>query len=400
MVAPDLPIGDRIRHYRRGRRQETIAGLVGITVDYLSQIERGLKIPSVPILYALAEELGVPIAALLSDRTRAEPTPSATTEAPPIVRALMGYGPPRSASPVPAPVLRDRVEAAWRSWQTSPTRFTEADLTLPELLADTEHAARAARTGSDAEARRETLRAAADLYGLLRSYLRRCGRIDLSTLAADRALRAAEDADDPVRIAAAQWNVGHVLLAAGDADGAEEVALRGAEQLHPRTASGETDAVAMAGALRLVAATAAARRRDWSTARDRIGAALPAARQVGETNTGWTVFGPTNVRLHQVSIELEAGEASEALRQADDVNTTGLPSRERTFTFTLEIAAAYDLRREDAATLLHLLELEQLAPEDLARTPAAVTLVLRVVRRARAMHARQAEALAGRMGVL
>ncbi|MFJ2817553.1 helix-turn-helix domain-containing protein [Streptomyces sp. NPDC087294] len=52
MVAADLPIGDRIRHYRGGRRQDAVAGLVGITPDYLSQIGRNLKVPSLPILYA------------------------------------------------------------------------------------------------------------------------------------------------------------------------------------------------------------------------------------------------------------------------------------------------------------------------------------------------------------
>jgi hypothetical protein len=112
------------------------------------------------------------------------------------------------------------------------------------------------------------------------------------------------------------------------------------------------------------------------------------------------VFGPTNVALHEVSIELEAGEASEALRRADAIDTSPLPSRERTYTFTLEIASAYDLRREDAAVLLHLLELEALAPEDLARTAVAAELVLRLIRRARSMHARQAEALATRIGLL
>ncbi|WP_226535693.1 helix-turn-helix domain-containing protein [Streptomyces daghestanicus] len=60
MVAADLPIGDRIKHYRGGRRQDAVAGLVGISPDYLSQIERGIKVPSLPILYALAQELGSP----------------------------------------------------------------------------------------------------------------------------------------------------------------------------------------------------------------------------------------------------------------------------------------------------------------------------------------------------
>jgi transcriptional regulator with XRE-family HTH domain len=397
VVTSDLPIGDRIRHYRKGRRQDVVAGLVGIAPDYLSQIERGIKLPSLPILYAIAKELGVPVSALLADQPPTDAGGPSSSEDPAIARALMGYGPPTSTSVADASVLRDRVEAAWRSWQTSPTRFTDAAFVLPDLIADVEHAVRARRVGADEAVRRDTLRASADLYGLLRSYLRRTGRADLAMMAADRALRAAEDADDPIRIAVAQWNIGHALLSAGDADGAEQVTLRGAEDLAPLRGAEST---AMSGALRLVAASAAARRRDWDTARLRLGEARTSARAVGETNAGWTVFGPTNVALHEVSIELEAGEASEALRRADAIDTSPLPSRERTYTFTLEIASAYDLRREDAAVLLHLLELEALAPEDLARTAVAAELVLRLIRRARSMHARQAEALATRIGLL
>ncbi|MET9448668.1 helix-turn-helix domain-containing protein [Streptomyces cinerochromogenes] len=205
MVAADLPIGDRIRHYRGGRRQDAVAGLVGISPDYLSQIERRLKIPSLPILYALAQELGVPAAAtaLLSEQAPAEEEADDTAEAA-VGRALLGDGPALSAAPVSAAALRDRVEAAWRSWQTSGTRFTEAAQTLPALVADVEHAARAALAGTDGAERRAVLRASADLYCLLRSYLRRTGRVDLATVAADRAVRAAEDADAPLRIAAEQ----------------------------------------------------------------------------------------------------------------------------------------------------------------------------------------------------
>ncbi|MGW7361992.1 helix-turn-helix domain-containing protein [Streptomyces sp. NPDC054841] len=170
MVAPDLPIGDRIRHHRQAgqRRQDVIAGLVGITPDYLSQIERGLKIPTLPVLHAIARELGVPTAALLAESADPTPAPSDTT-APAITQALMGYGPPRSAAVDPPHVLRERVESAWHVWQTSPNRFTQASDVLPDLIADTEHALRAHRTGNDAAARRETLRVAADLYFLLRS---------------------------------------------------------------------------------------------------------------------------------------------------------------------------------------------------------------------------------------
>ncbi|MFS7872605.1 hypothetical protein ACEYXF_04610 [Streptomyces asiaticus] len=84
---------------------------------------------------------------------------------------------------------------------------------------------------------------------------------------------------------------------------------------------------------------------------------------------------------------------------ADDVDASDLPSMERSFTFNLEVARCHHLRREDAAVLLSLLELEDLAPEDLARTPLARKLMLTVIRRGRAAHARQAEKLAERVGV-
>ncbi|MFE6526863.1 helix-turn-helix domain-containing protein [Streptomyces sp. NPDC057794] len=400
MVAADLPIGDRIRHYRRGRRQDAVAGLVGISPDYLSQIERGLKVPSLQILYALAQELGVPTAALLSEAPPAEEETTDTAEAG-VGRALLGYGSPRSTVPVPAAELRDRVEAAWRSWQTDAERFTKAAETLPQLVADVEHAARAARAGSDPVERRAVLRSAADLYCLLRSYLRRTGRVDLATLAADRATRAAEDADDPLRIAAAQWNLGHVLLAAGRPGEAEELALRAAEQVATARVP-EVDRTAMAGALQLVAVVGSARRRRWWEARHRLREhAVTAARMVpDDSNVSWTVFGPTNVALHALSIEMEAGETGEALHTADAIDTSGLPSLERQFTFGLEVAACHSQRRDDSAALLALLGLEAFAPEDLARTPLARQLVMTVIRRGRAMHARQAEQLAVRIGLV
>lgn len=197
---------------------------------------------------------------------------------------------------------------------------------------------------------------------ILRSYLRRTGRVDLAILAADRAMRAAEDADDPLRIAAAQWNLGHVLLAAGQPVEAEELATRAAEQVAAAQMP-EAERAAMGGALQLVAVVAAARRRRWWEARERLRQhAAPAARAVGDgSNVAWTVFGPTNVALHAVSIEMEAGETGVALHTADSIDTSGLPSLEREFTFGLVVAACHNQRRDDAV-LLALLGLEAIAP--------------------------------------
>ncbi|MEV4837836.1 helix-turn-helix transcriptional regulator [Nonomuraea sp. NPDC049486] len=399
MNAPMPHVGERIRFWRekRQRTQAAVAGLCGITEEYLSQIERGLKVPSLQVLYGLALELSVPVAALLGDGRDESPSENAYV-ADSVVTALIGYGPKTHTEPVTAPELRERVESAWRIWQTSPKRFTEAGAILPELIRDTENAIRAHRLSPDSAARRDIHRAAADLYFLLRSYCRRAGRIDLSLMVADRALRSAEEADDPVRSAAAKWNLGHVLLAEGEHEGAQQTAIQGIEALHDLPKNG--DALAMVGALELVAVVADARRKKWWQARERLsGNASQRAAEAGEGNIMWTVFGPTNVELHIVSIEMEAGEAAEALRVADQIDTSHLPSIERRFTFLLEVARCYDLRREDPAVLVHLLDLEAISPEDLARNPLAREMVCRLRRRVRPTYRRQVEALAERLGI-
>lgn len=405
MTSPRLPVGQKVKHYRRkngNRTQAAIAGLCGITERYLQQIEAGQKVPSAEVLARLAAELGVPLAALLTEDSAEEPAATVVTAAPEVARALMGYGPPLSPAPVSPAQLRERVELAWGIWQSSKDRFTEAAALLPDLIGDVEHAVRAHRSGTDAVARREILRVAADLYGLLRSYCRRAGRLDLSLMVADRAIRAAEDADDPLRIAAAQWNLGHVLLSHAEPDAVEEakeVAVQAIDQLSRAPATAETQAVK--GALELVAVVSDARRRRWWAARERLDQrAVPLAAQVGEGNVQWTVFGPSNVSMHAMSIEMLAGEAAEGLRVADKIDTTVLPSRERQFTFGLELARCYDLRREDAAVLVHLLHLEEVAPEDLARSPLARDMIFGLRKRVRSTFCRQVDDLAGRLQLL
>ncbi|MBK3585620.1 helix-turn-helix domain-containing protein [Streptomyces sp. MBT57] len=189
-MLPRLPVGERVRDRRRrlGRTQAVLAGLCGITTDYLSQIERGLKTPSGDVLARLAAELQVPVGTLLGD-TEPERPPETVSGSSRVVQALLQRHGLRK--PTPAGELRARVEHAWKVWQTSPRRFTEAEALLPDLIRDVEGTVRALRTGNDAPVRREALRVAADLYGLLRSYYRRTGRPDLSLMVADRALRAA-----------------------------------------------------------------------------------------------------------------------------------------------------------------------------------------------------------------
>jgi hypothetical protein len=173
--------------------------------------------------------------------------------------------------------------------------------------------------------------------------------------------------------------------------------IRTVRALEPEL-SRDLDAAALTGALWLVAVIAAARTGDAWTARDRLREqALPVAARTGEGNVFWTVFGPTNVALHAVSVAMETGESAEALRLADDVDVTRCPSVERRATFALEVARCYDLRHEDAGVLLNLLAAEREAPEDMRHNVLARDLVRGLLRRARPSMGLQVRELAARI---
>ncbi|WP_203596193.1 hypothetical protein [Actinomadura bangladeshensis] len=176
--------------------------------------------------------------------------------------------------------------------------------------------------------------------------------------------------------------------------------MRAIEELKPYSDSGG-DWVAMSGALWLLASVASVRQGDAWAARDRLREhALPAAEATGEGNVMWTVFGPTNVHLHAMSVEMEAGESAEGLSIADRIDVTSSPSLERQATFYLELARLHEQRRDDAAVLLHLMSAEASGPEDLRYNLLARDLVRGLLKRARPSMAPQVRALAKRIGLV
>jgi hypothetical protein len=115
----------------------------------------------------------------------------------------------------------------------------------------------------------------------------------------------------------------------------------------------------VAGALWLIAAVAAARRTDRGEAWARLGAAERLAELLGEdANHAWTAFGPTNVRIHRVTVAAELGDPGVALRAAADVDPTRMAEclRSRRAQVYLDLAWAQAQRKRDAEATLHLLE--------------------------------------------
>ncbi|MGV9368029.1 helix-turn-helix domain-containing protein [Amycolatopsis sp. NPDC003731] len=387
-------VGDRVRFYRTAAHQTktVVAGLTGITPDYLYQIERGQKPPTIPVLAQLAQVLRVEPGDLLSNHPATPTRHASSVTADAIYRAMTTRV---AANPAPVNELGRQVCEAWTAWQTSGHRYSELTTDLPDLIAATEATIR----GTSGRHQRQAQAVAADLYGLLRTVTKRVGRVDLSLLAADRAQRAAEQADDPVRLAGARWNLIQVMLADGQAEAAEDEAMKALADLRAALGPDHLDAAALSGALLLIAAVAAVRAGDSWTGRDRLRQAAPLAERVGDCNVCWTAFGPTNVAMYAVSIEVESGEAVEGLRLAAKIDHERSPSIERRVAFLLDQAKGYAQRREFAQTLALLTTAETDAPEDVRFRPAAHTLIRTVMERGRRTESAAASQFASRLGL-
>jgi hypothetical protein len=123
---------------------------------------------------------------------------------------------------------------------------------------------------------------------LVTALLSRTGDTELGWITADRAIAAAQRADDPELIATGMYRLGHVMTRAGRV-----------EEAHTIASSSTPEAISIRGSLALVAAIAAARRDDRREVLAQLRQASQLADELREDrNDHWTTFGPSNVRIH------------------------------------------------------------------------------------------------------
>ena len=151
MSSPDREVaGQRIARARRrrGLSQAVLAGLVGRSESWLSQVERGKRgIDSHSVLVRLAEVLHVDIEELTGSGDGDEPGRRVHPAASLIEQAMMAYGAPGASARndesdrhVNLDYLRAKARSAYQSYQA--TRYDAAGRILPELISDVETAAR------------------------------------------------------------------------------------------------------------------------------------------------------------------------------------------------------------------------------------------------------------------
>ena len=283
----------------------------------------------------------------------------------------------------PAPVT-SLAEGAWSAYQRGDLgRVVTA---LPGLIKTTQQMD--AASADDAAYRRACAAVSARIHHLAATTLSKIGEADLAWIAAERAMQAADEADDPLVLASAARSGTHALLAVGRFADALELGAAAARWLEPKMAAGNPAALSLYGMLHLRTAVAAARHQDRSTANELLGHASRAADQLGEDANYWfTGFGPSNVELHKVSAALDLGDISQVIEMGSRINVDHLPV-ERQVTHLIDLARAYGLVAKDDDALQTLLTAEHKSPAIVRHSTAVREVVRSMYRRAPATAAR------------
>ena len=189
---------------------------------------------------------------------------------------------------------------------------------------------------------------------------------DAAWVAADRALRAAEESGDPLAVAASHFRLSHTLMRLRFFEQASELTERTIAMLQTVAEDrAQAETVSLIGAMHLVKAALAGFDNDRATARAALDEAADLADQVGEGRNDYdTEFSPTNVLIHRVSIAVDLGDAGEAIEVAKRIDTSSL-SNERQMRLLLDTARAHIQRRQFADAITKLTSAEQVAPEHL-----------------------------------
>jgi transcriptional regulator with XRE-family HTH domain len=376
---------------RRGLSQAVLAGLVGRSESWLSQVERGRRsVDSHTVLTRLADVLRIDVEELAAGDRQTEG--HVYEAAPAIEQAMMRPGVYCAGDPpVVLAHLRAAARAAYRDYQA--TRYNAAGRAVPGLIRDAEAA------GYEDPA---ACRVRALVYDTAAALLNRTGEKALAWTAADRAVSAAAQSGDPLVTAASAWRMSYAITGRGHPAEALELAMTAIAALGHATRQRSAEQLSVYGALHLAAATASAAVYDHVQAARLLAMAMGIAGETGDANHLGTAFGPVNVSLHAIAVALRFGDARTAAETGEALDPAALPAActGRRAQLHLDLARAYAMRRQDAASLNVLLAAEKLSPE-LVRYDAGTHEILSVLlRREHRPSTPELRPLARRAGVI
>jgi transcriptional regulator with XRE-family HTH domain len=356
MVDTVIPFGERLRRHRQraGMSRPVLGGLVGKSAEWVKALETGrLLIPRLPLLLRLADVLGVTDLAELTGDERlsaATYTKNAHEQLSDVAKALATYAIIGDTDgPADVAGLEARVRQLWELWHGARRHRTAVAGLLPTVL----HDARTTVRRAEGNERRRALAAEAQVYHLTQLFLSFQPVPELVALTSDRAMMAAQDADNPVAMAAAGWYANHRFRDAGEQQEARtQLAMDAARLLDPERG---TDDRALWGLLHLAVALSYAKVGHEGDAWRYWDHADQAARALGDGYVHpWLMFGRGMVDAYAVTMLADLTHGGEAVRRADRLDLDTIPSATRRSFHMIETARAYHQRREYVACV-HLL---------------------------------------------
>jgi transcriptional regulator with XRE-family HTH domain len=310
--ASPLDLGRKVaeQRRRRGWSQPELAERLGKPVAWVSRLERGLaQIDGSPILPSLA---GPPAPADLRARGPGQ-RPAAPAEA--LRRILDGspaYRPRSSALAVGSEADRHFLTAT--VWDLAAGgRYDELAALVTDLLPVLDATLRTAPRHLEPGLHQLT----ASCYQACSGALARLGDYEGAALAADRALVAAECADDPVAVAAGAYLLVCILIDVRRHEAALTIAAAAAEALQGVAAAGSRTAISFRGALTLLCALASARAGDTGGAEEYLSRASVMAGRVSYSIGDHVIgFSADHVALYEIAISIESAAPAHAGRPA------------------------------------------------------------------------------------
>jgi transcriptional regulator with XRE-family HTH domain len=369
-------IGRKLRQIRmaRGKSQAVISGRAGISISYLSRLERGERaLDSRALIVALAQALEVAPTELTD---LAVATPGDSISALPVnavrLALLNSTLAPDRGEVTDVDVLRQRVYTLLDDQQQC--RHEQVGAALPDLITAL-HA-----TAENGERDGEVYRLLTLLHVQgTQAWLRDVGApLDLGWQAATAAQRAAEVLAEPISVGVATFGTAHGLLAAG----AFDLALRELQsvQLDLTNPAAEQLAGMLAFSQSLVNAAA---RRPGDVA-DALEHSAGLAAHTGEGNELWFGFGPTNVAVWRMACALEAGEHAQAAAVARTIRPELIPSPQRQAAYWADYGRALArLRGHVPQAVVALRRAEQISPTRVRHHPFARETLAELVQRSK-----------------
>jgi tetratricopeptide (TPR) repeat protein len=253
--------------------------------------------------------------------------------------------------------LRDQAERAWRLAHAA--EYDELFPLLTDLVPQAEATVRLAKGGGSKAA----FRVLARVYHAAAAALVKLNELSAAWVAADRAIAAAERAGDRLLMGEGIFRLILVFQAGRQYEQAQHAASTGIEALESIVQAGAREAISLQGALHLQLAILASRQNVAEQAMEHLRLARVAARRLGEDRNDYdTEFGPTNVKIYEVAVAVELGDAGTALRVAAAIDSSKL-SPERQGRLLLDIARAHLQRRNPDGAIEALLDAERVTPE-------------------------------------